>query len=256
MLIRNNEFFSSSLENGILVLRQKQHILHLSQELRDIFSFYEYMNSLLSNKSYKALVMYVRSEQSSSNEFSRFLSKILSSNRENNDLDRFVNVVNNLFVTLSTLNRMTVFAGEGTLSLFYLNIGLAHDYRIIAEDTVFENLNADIGLITKGSGYFLPRLLGIRKATEVLQWKSFSAEDALQLGLVDRIVPVSKLEEETMEFVLADPVYSSSTLLAIRKLLKCDTKELKRSLDLEDHLIKECLSSVEFKERSLRILKL
>ncbi len=255
-LIRDNEFFSSSLENGILVLRQKQHILHLSQELGDIFSFYEYMNSLLSNKSYKALVMYARSEHSTRNEYSRFLSQILSGNSDKNDLDRFVNVVNNLFVTLSTLNRMTVFAGQGTLSLFYLNIGLAHDYRIVAEDTVFENLNADIGLITKGSGYFLPRLLGIRKATDVLQWKSFSAEDALQMGLVDQIVPASKLEEETMQFVLTDPVYHSSTLLAIRKLFKCDTKELKRSLGLEDSLIKESLNSVEFKERSLRILKL
>jgi 2-(1,2-epoxy-1,2-dihydrophenyl)acetyl-CoA isomerase len=144
---------------------------------------------------------------------------------------------------------MTVFAGQGTVSLFYLNIGLAHDYRIVADDTVFENPNADIGLITKGSGYFLPRLLGIRKATEVLQWKSFSAEDALQMGLVDRIVPVSKLEKETMQFVLKDLVLSSSTLLGIRKLLKCDVKELKRSLELEDQLITERLNSAEFRER-------
>jgi len=251
----DNDYFSSSLEDGILVVRQKQHILCLSQELEDTFSFYEYMDSLLSNKSYKASVMFVRSQQISHIEYSRFLSRILSSNWENKDLDRFVNVVNALFMRLSSLNHVTVFAGQGTLSLFYLNIGLAHDYRIVAEDTVFENLNADIGLITKGSGYFLPRLIGIRKATEVLQWKSFSAEDALQLGLVDLIVPVSRLEEETMQFVLRDPVHSSSTLLGIRKLLKCDTNELKRSLDLEDCLLKEYLKSAEFKERSLRILK-
>ena len=91
---------------------------------------------------------------------------------------------------------MTVFAGQGTISLFYLNTALAYDYRIVAEDTVFENLNLDIGLVTKGSGYFLPRLLGIRKATEVLQWKSFSAEDALQLGLVDLIVPASSWKKK------------------------------------------------------------
>jgi 2-(1,2-epoxy-1,2-dihydrophenyl)acetyl-CoA isomerase len=256
-LSADNEHFSSVLENGILVIRQKQHILHLTHDNpEDIFLVYEYMDSLLSNESYKALVMFVRSLQISQIEYRNFLSKILSDKKwESLELERFVNVVNTLFLRLATLNRMTVFAGQGTLSLFYLNVGLAHDYRIVAEDTVFENLNADTGLITKGSGYFLPRLLGIRKATEVLQWKSFSAEDALQLGLVDRIVPVSKLEEETMQFVLKDPVRSSSTLLGIRKLLKCDIKDLKRSLDSEDCLIKECRKSAGFGERALRILK-
>jgi len=256
ILTTDNDYFSSSLENGIVVVREKQHILHQARNLKDIFSLYDYMNSVLSSKSYKAFVMFPRPEQTIRIEHSRFLSKILSDNWESSDLGRFANMVNKLILTLASLNRMTVFAGHGTLTLFYLNIGLAHDYRIVAEDTVFENLNADIGLITKGSGYFLPRLLGIRKATELLQWKSFTAEDALQLGLVDRIVPVSKLEEETMQFALADPVYSSSTMLGIRKLLKCDIKELKRSLDLEDHLIKESLRSVEFRERSLRILEL
>ena len=82
ILTTDNELFSSSLDNGILVIREKQHILHLTQDLRDIFSLYEYMNSVLSNKSYKALVMFARSEQSLHIEHSRFLSKILSDNWE------------------------------------------------------------------------------------------------------------------------------------------------------------------------------
>jgi 2-(1,2-epoxy-1,2-dihydrophenyl)acetyl-CoA isomerase len=192
--------------------------------------------------------MFSCSEQSGYVEHTRFLSKILSGDRDSKELERYINVVNRMILNLSTIDRMTVFVGQGTISLFYLNVGLAHDYRFIAEDTVFENLNADIGLITKGSGYFLPRLLGVRKATEVLQWKSFSAEDALQLGLVDRIVPASKLEEETLQFVRQNLVRSSSTLLGIRKLLKCDTRELQRSLELEDHLIKDRLNSAEFRK--------
>ena len=132
--------------------------------------------------------------------------------------------------------------------MFHLNLSLAYDYRIVADDTVFENPSADIGMITKGSGYFLPRLLGVRKATEVLQWKTFCAEDALDLGLIDRIVPVSKLEEETMQFVAANLEASVSTLLGIRKLFKCDPKELQRSLELEDRLIKERLKSPDFRK--------
>lgn len=248
ILTTDNEQFSSFLKNEILVIREKQHIFHLIQELGDTFSLYDYMDSVRSSNAYKALVMFARSEQSLHIEHSRFLSRILSGDRETiHYLDRFLNVVNNFILSLSTLNRMTVFAGQGTVSLFYLNTGLAYDYRIVGEDTVFENPNMDIGLVTKGSGYFLPRLLGVRKATEVLQWKSFSAEDALQLGLVDLIVPVSRLEEETMQFVSGNEAHLSSTLLDIRKLFKCDIKELKRSLELEDDLIKERLKSEKFR---------
>jgi len=220
----------------------------MTRDLDDIFSLYDYLDSMLSNKSFKAFVMFASSGQSGGLEYTRFLTKILSVNLASNDLDRFFNVVNRIILTLSTLNCVTVFAGQGTISLFYLNIGLTNDYRIIADDTVFENPNAGVGLITKGSGYFLPRLLGIRKAAEVLQRNSFSAQDALEMGLVDRIVPASQLKEEAMQFVRNTLAHSSSTLLDIRKLIKCDIQELKRSLDLEDDLIKERLRSVEFRK--------
>lgn len=251
ILTTDNEQFSSFLDNEILVIREKQHIFYLTKDVRDILSLYDYMNSLLSSRAYKALVMFARSEQSLHIEHRHFLSKILSDNRERLDLNRFyrfLNEVNKLILALPTIPRMTVFAGQGRVSLFYLNIGLAFDYRIVAEDTVFENPNLDIGLVTKGSGYFLPRLLGIRKATEVLLRKSFSAEDALQLGLVDLIVPVSRLEEATMQFVSGNQAQLSPTLLDIRKLFKCDLKELERSLELEDNLIKERLKSEEFRQ--------
>lgn len=246
LLATENEQFSAALDNGILVIREKQHILNVTENLGDIFTLYDYMNSTLSSKTFNALVMFARSEQNLRIEHSRFLSKILSAKWESLDLDRFLNVVDRFILSLSTLNCMTVFAGQGTISLFYLNTGLAFDYRIVAEDTVFENPDLDIGLITKGSGYFLPRLLGIRKAAEVLQWKDFSAEDALQLGLVDLIVPASRLEEETMRFASGSQGHIS-TLLGIRKLFKCDIKELERSLKLENSLIRERLKSAELR---------
>ena len=137
ILTTDNNHFSSFLDDGILIVRQKQHILHMTQSLDDIFSLYDYMDAVLSSNSYRAFVMFARSEQDGYVEHSRFLSRILSDSPESIDPDRFLNIVNRLFLKLSTLNRMMVFAGRGTISLFSLNIGLAHDYRIVAEDTVF-----------------------------------------------------------------------------------------------------------------------
>jgi enoyl-CoA hydratase/carnithine racemase len=244
----DNDLLFSSLENDVLVIRQKQHIKTLTQDINAIYSFYEYHESILSRKSYKAMVMFACPDNDEYIEYSMFLSKALSAKNDNLLIDRLTNAVNYLIRTLSTLNSITVYAGRGTVSMFHLNLALAYDYRIVADDTVFENAGAGIGMITKGSGYFLPRLLGVRKATEVLQWKTFCAEDALDLGLIDRIVPVSKLEEETMQFVAANLEASVSTLLGIRKLFKCDQKELQRSLELEDRLIKERLQSPDFRK--------
>jgi len=244
----DNEIFTSSLADGVLVIRQKQHIQHLTHDLNSIFVFYDYLESILSSNKLKSLVMLARADSGEHLEHSRLLCKARAEKREHMFVDRFANVVNRLILTLSAVNGLTVYAGRGNISLFHLNLSLAYDYRIVTEDTVFENLNAEFGMITKGSGYFMPRLLGVKKASEVLQWKSFSAEDALQLGLVDRIVPSSKLEEETTNFVsesLAGPV---SPLLGIRKLLKCDMDELQRSLELEDLIIKERLDSENFKQ--------
>ena len=246
-LTRDNEQFSAFLDHEILVIREKKHIFHLTHDIEEILSLYDYMGSVLLSKECKALVMFARSAQSLRLEHSRFLSTILSGDLESPYLDRFLNVVNRYILSLPALNCMTVFAGQGMVSMFYLNTGLAYDYRIVAEDTVFENPGLDVGLITKGSGYFLPRLLGIRKATEVLQLRSFSAEEALRLGLVDRIVPVSRLEEETMQFASRNEANLSPYLLGIRKLFKCDIKELKRSLELEDDLIKKRIQSGEFR---------
>jgi 2-(1,2-epoxy-1,2-dihydrophenyl)acetyl-CoA isomerase len=246
-LTSKNKLLSISQQNDVLIIRQKQHIKTLTQDIDAIFSFYEYLESVLSSKSYKTMVMFARPDKDEYIEYYRFLYKALSPNGVDDHLiDRLLNLANFVIRTLSTLDRITVFAGQGTVSMFHLNISLAFDYRIVADDTVFENPGADIGMITKGSGYLLPRLVGVRKATEVLQRKTFCAEDALALGLIDRIVPVSKLEEETMQFVAAN--LKASIFLDARKLFKCDVKELERSLELEDRLIKEHLKSSDFRK--------
>jgi 2-(1,2-epoxy-1,2-dihydrophenyl)acetyl-CoA isomerase len=243
-----DDLLSASLENDVLVIRQKQHIKTLTPDIEAIFSFYEYIETIFSKKPWKAMVMFAHPDENEYIEYCRFLCKAFSAKDGNNLIDRLVNLVNFYIRKLTAFNSMTVFAGRGTVSMFHLNLSLAYDYRIVADDTIFENPGTDIGLITKGSGYFLPRLIGVRKATEVLQWKTFCADDALDLGLIDQIVPVSKLEEETMQFVAAHLDASPSIFLAIRKLFKCDAKELQRSLEMEDRLIHERLKSPDFRK--------
>jgi len=57
----DNDLLSSSLENDVLVIKQKQHIKTLTKDINAIFSFYEHQESILSSKSYRCFPGAMRS---------------------------------------------------------------------------------------------------------------------------------------------------------------------------------------------------
>ena len=73
-----DDLLSSSLENDVLVIRQQQHIKTLTRDVSAMFSFYEYLETVLSRKSCKAMVMFARPDKDEYIEYSLFLSKALS----------------------------------------------------------------------------------------------------------------------------------------------------------------------------------
>src|SRR5271168_4265091 len=76
-----------------------------------------------------------------------------------------------------------------------MNVALAADIRIAAEDATFGQNFGKIGLFPDfGGTYFLPQLVGPAKAAELLyNGDMFDAKTALQLGVVNRLVAADKL---------------------------------------------------------------
>ena len=78
------------------------------------------------------------------------------------------------------------------------------DIRIASENAIFAETFAKVGLVPgDGGAFFLTRLIGFGKAMEMfLTCKSFSAEEALKMGLVNQVVLPEELKKTTMD--LAD----------------------------------------------------
>ena len=80
-----------------------------------------------------------------------------------------------------------------------VGISLACDLRVVAESAKFSVAFIKIGLMPDaGVSFFLPRVVGLGRALEMsMTGDPVEAEEALRIGLVNRVVPDEELMEET-----------------------------------------------------------
>jgi 2-(1,2-epoxy-1,2-dihydrophenyl)acetyl-CoA isomerase len=83
-----------------------------------------------------------------------------------------------------------------------LGLALACDLRVAAESAKFSVAFIKIGLIPDaGVSFFLPRVIGLGRAMEMsMLGEALEAEEAHRVGLVNKLVPDDKLEEEVAEY--------------------------------------------------------
>ncbi len=103
-----------------------------------------------------------------------------------------------LHAAMSRLTRMdapVVAAVHGAVAGAGMSIAIACDILVAAETTRFTVAYTRAGLTPDGSAtYFLPRIVGLKRALELtLTNRMFSAQEALQWGLVTRVVPDNDL---------------------------------------------------------------
>lgn len=99
---------------------------------------------------------------------------------------------------LAGLEKPVIAAIHGAAAGAGLSLALACDLRIASSDAVLTTGFSRIGLIPDaGMNYHLPRMVGYAKAFELeVLSERLKAEEALALGLVNRVVPVESFAEE------------------------------------------------------------
>ena len=106
-----------------------------------------------------------------------------------------------MFLRLHTMPKPVIAALNGPALGIGASFALACDIRIAVPGASLTEAFINIGLVMEGgASWLLPRLAGLAVAYEMFfSGRPLSAEDAYRLGVINRIVPAERLEEEVSE---------------------------------------------------------
>lgn len=133
-----------------------------------------------------------------------------------------------------------------------LTMTLPWDIRLASEKSRFGLVFVRIGLVPEaGSSFFLPRLVGFSKACElVYSGRIIDAKEALEIGLVSRVLPPEKLMPRALEMAKD---FGERPPMALRLAKELMVKGaffhgFEEAHALEDESLERCRASPEHRE--------
>jgi enoyl-CoA hydratase/carnithine racemase len=142
--------------------------------------------------------------------------------------------VHRIVLSLEDLDKPVIAAINGAAMGAGMDMAIMCDIRICSDRARLAESYINIGAVPgDGGAYFLPRLAGISKALELLLTGDvISPEEALALGIVNRVVPHDHLMEEALN--LAEKIAEKPPLavrMIKRAVYQAQTGSLQSHLD-------------------------
>ena len=124
------------------------------------------------------------------------------------------------------------------------------DLSIAADNAIFGQTGPKVGSFDGGLGSsYLARIVGQKKAREI--WylcRQYDAQQALEMGLVNTVVPLEKLEEETLQWCREMLAHSPMALRCLKACMNADCDGQMGLLDLAGNATLLYYMSEEAKE--------
>lgn len=237
-----------SIDNKIatLAMNRQENLNAINLEMLD-----EMLRAIFActqNRDVRVIIVTGRGRAFSSGGDIKVMEEMLDRDAESFMRD-WINRVHLLEMQLRTIPKPVIASVNGIASGQAFNLALACDLRIAAESASFNQSFVRLGLTSEGT-YFLPRLVGVGKATELyFTGDSISAAEALKLGIVNRVVADADLQRETVAWA-ARMAEGPTEALGRTKLLINNSyrSQFDAHLSQECAMIAETAGTVDFKE--------
>jgi len=235
---RDFDTFTFEIQDEIAVLTLKGRTLFDGSGVFEMDQLASSFKACANDERLKVIVIRKSAEKKAPNDYKQFVTHAAWTDGRP-DLYRMLNHYNRFILEVYSQKRFVISVDSGQVVAQFFNLSLACDYRIVADDTVIQKEYLRNGVVPKGGAtYFLSQILGKQKAYEILlSDKDISAREALELGLVNEVVPLAELEQAAVTKALEIAKLPPGTLSGIKSLMNYAAPELERYLAYENDVI-------------------
>ena len=164
-----------------------------------------------------------------------------------------------MFSYLMEVSKPVIAAVNGVAAGGGFILAMMSDLRFGSENASFTTVFSKRGLVAEhGASWLLPRLVGASRALDLL-WSSrrVNAEEALRMGLLDRVVPAETLLESVVDYVgeLAANVSPKSLAIMKGQVYRHLGEAARPALEDSDRLTKASLDHPDAREGAMALVE-
>lgn len=173
-------------------------------------------------------------------------------------LRELANRLHEVVLFFRSLSCPVIAAVHGAVAGAGLSLMLAADLTIASTETKFNLAYAQLGAsVDGGASYFLPRLIGMRRAMELMLLSPrLTADQAFELGLINQLASTEDFNTQVNE--LSEQLSNGPTLAYahMKHLMNVSWgNSLEKQLELEAQSFVECAQTHDFKQGVQGFLK-
>jgi len=232
------DFYEINKKGNIAIIFFKKNMFDLLSNREDSDLLFETLNSLKFDLDTKALLFINEPDCFGEQVYDSFLSKIMleETKSDNTEMSNFydkksryreINTLNRFVEYLVNYGKLCFTVLSGCVVTPFFGLTLATDIRYATPETFFSLAHNKYGIHPSGGlPYFLIHELGYNKAIELMFSENISAQKALELGLINKIVPKENYLESVINDIEKITKFPNSVLTRTKQLSSFVRKSL------------------------------
>lgn len=248
-IITSNEFYEISIQEELSILEIKEKVFELITDLNLSGKLVDFLKGIDHNPDIKALILLNRPNSLNEEQYNNFINRVIDHKKTSADIDkpcfkeknarfREINILNTLIKTMANLQTLVISGINGTVVTPFIGAVMVADFRFASEDAVFSMIHNKYGLHPSGGlPYFLSNLLHHSKALEIQFRDRIEAGEAVELGLISKLLPKEDFKENLIKEAKKYTKHSYCTIRDTKRLTNFNRQALKSYFELEASLL-------------------